>query len=46
MTVTSKGAAFEPGTAQACARAVNRNENRAIVDTKHWCRADGVELAG
>ncbi len=44
VTVVSKGAAFEPGHAEACATAVNLTAGRVVDDVKSWCRADGVEL--
>lgn len=36
-------AAFEPGRAEACAVAVDTASGK-VVDTRQWCRADGVEL--
>jgi hypothetical protein len=44
--VTARGAtSFAPGDAQACAEAINRDRGR-IVDTRQWCRAEPVQLAG
>jgi hypothetical protein len=37
------GGKFRPGTATACATAVNRDRG-VVVDSKQWCRAVGVEL--
>src|SRR5205085_2396434 len=34
---------FQPGHAEACASAVN-TEHAKVDGTRHWCRADGVEL--
>lgn len=42
--VVSRGPAdFEPGQAEACAFAVNTYRGE-VVDTRQWCREDGVEL--
>lgn len=44
VTVVSKGAAYEPGHAEACAHAVNLTSGRVVDDIVSWCRADGIEL--
>ena len=42
--VVARGSAdFLPGQAEACAVAVNTDRGK-VVDTRQWCRADGVEL--
>jgi hypothetical protein len=42
--VVARGPAeFQPGHAEACASAVN-SERGKVVDTREWCRQDGVEL--
>ena len=42
--VVARGSAdFQPGRAEACAVAVDTDHGK-VVDTRQWCRADGVEL--
>jgi hypothetical protein len=45
VTVWARGGRFTPGTAEACATAVNRQRGH-VVDTREWCRAASVTLSG
>ena len=45
VTIWARGGRFAPGTAEACATAVNRQRGH-VVDTREWCRAAGVTLSG
>ena len=44
VTAPAGGGTFTAGPAQACATAVNRDRG-VVVDTKQWCRAEGVTLS-
>jgi len=44
VTVPARAGTFTAGPAQACATAVNRDRG-VVVDTKQWCRAEGVTLS-
>ena len=44
VTVPTAGGTSTPGPAAACATAVNRDQS-VVVDTRQWCRADGITLS-